>query len=201
MGLIRAPLTAADLTVAALHTYVRRPRVRLMPCWTPVAWWECDIALVSGAGWLTEIEIKTTRKDYVKDWGKERILRVDGKYQNAKKHELLAAGLATVPKYFMFLTPVGLLKEEEVPSYAGWSECDRHRGRLVLRTRRPAPMLKGRKLTDDERNQMQQSGYYRYLNHLMRRKDNDPGRSSDLHCEGEAGGDGGLPHQTRGVVE
>lgn len=70
-------------------------------------WWESDLLLFRKSGIIEEIEIKTSRADFFKDFGKKR------------KHLRLQSKEGNIPNKFTYLVPEGLVKPEEVPEYAG----------------------------------------------------------------------------------
>lgn len=140
----------------------------IVPNYTPGRWWECDLWHVTKAGYGVEHEIKLTRADFKKD-AQKAIRRVvpkpDGKgymRQATTKYDLLASGDTSGPCRFYYVVPVGLLKEAEIPEWAGWKEVEeRHKG-LVIVTRKDAPMLHKTKV--DSRILAHARGvfYYRY---------------------------------------
>lgn len=67
---------------------------------------EADVISICSKDFLTEIEIKRSRSDFLADFKKP-------------KHKLFNAGSKLGPNYFVFLCPDGLIKPEEVPKYAG----------------------------------------------------------------------------------
>lgn len=71
--------------------------------------WEKDIASVSKSGLLREYEIKVTRSDFLAD--KKRKSLKFAHYQMKQE--------GTAPNYFYYVCPKGLIKESEIPSYAG----------------------------------------------------------------------------------
>jgi hypothetical protein len=99
---------------------------------------ECDLISVNPQGLLCEWEIKISRSDFQADFRKER------------KHRCLALGQGRVARrrgsaleyqfltcsYFSYACPAGLLRESDLPPYAGlvWVHPD---GRIAVV--RPAP--------------------------------------------------------------
>lgn len=89
---------------------------------------EMDIfALRKGSGYVDEVEIKTSRSDYLADFKKtvsvkgEIVTKSWGEnqtYNEKPKHEALNDGLNPC-NYFSFLLPETLEEKCEVPEYAG----------------------------------------------------------------------------------
>lgn len=68
---------------------------------------EMDIMSLSKAGLMYEFEVKISRADYKQDSEKQ------------KKHTLLAMGCGSMPNYFNYVCPEGLIKGHQIPKYAG----------------------------------------------------------------------------------
>lgn len=77
--------------------------------------WEADVLRIRRSGLVYEYEIKTSRADYFNDFKKEF-----GNYHISagNKHNHLQGGQRKCNRFF-FVVPSGLIKEEEVPDYAG----------------------------------------------------------------------------------
>ncbi len=107
-------------------------RSTMMPRYTPIGWWECDICQVTGSGYFKEYEIKMSRADFRVDASKARDV-FDGEFRpmgspprpQERKHDLMAAGDPRGPVEFFFCTPIGLLNETDIPVWAGWIEVYR----------------------------------------------------------------------------
>lgn len=103
--------------------------------------WESDLIKVMPSYYWYEYEVKVSRADFRKDFEKtaRNGMRVD-------KHEFLAGAfqaLKAKPKRFYFVSPIGLLKESDIPAHAGWIELyEGHRGRLRPIENKKAPELK-----------------------------------------------------------
>lgn len=133
----------------------RQARGTIMPRFTPLHWWECDLIEITPAGYFREFEIKMSRKDYFIDAQKQRAvdwnspLRVQGRpVPIENKHTLLAAGDPRGPSCFWFVTPAGLIQEHELPLWAGLievhftlSECGESIGFPQERIVKEAPRL------------------------------------------------------------
>jgi len=77
---------------------------------------ECDVVSISKAGYIYEYEIKTSRLDFKRDFIKE-------KHQNMLNENCTKVyrgeQLWLTANYFTFVTPEGLIQQDEVPEYAG----------------------------------------------------------------------------------
>jgi len=75
--------------------------------------WESDLFAISKSGYSVEIEVKISRSDYLADFKK-------------RKHDLFNTPdpAVEIPNRFYFACPEGMIKPEEVPSYAGLIWCE-----------------------------------------------------------------------------
>ena len=101
------------------------------PRFTPTAWWECDVAELTGAGYLVEFEIKMSRSDFRRDSRKSGYVRTDPEdWKSSKKttkHEMCESGHKRAPNRFYFVTPEKMLAIEDIPKWAGLIEVGRYR--------------------------------------------------------------------------
>jgi hypothetical protein len=129
---------------------------------------EMDLAVLTKAGYLTEVEIKLTPRDWRDDQYKEKWLP---KYAAARQ----------VVKYFCYAVPVELMNAmpEEINPNAGiialfWEYSIRGRGdpqRWKVWgqwARQPTPFKGATKVTPDVRQQLMLSLYHRYWRQLGR---------------------------------
>jgi hypothetical protein len=86
-------------------------------CNTFVFDFESDFICISKSGYVIECEVKVSRSDFFHDFKKKN-------YHN-KKHDLLQEKSKIYkPNKFFFATPKGMLKNEEIPNYAGLIEIE-----------------------------------------------------------------------------
>ena len=144
-------VTTAEIEAKILHEF--RWEKRCMPVCPTIElfnFFEADVAAVTKTGFVHEIEIKVSRSDFLADFKKSN--------SNGKKHEILQAKGDKNPNYFWFATPKGLLKESDIPHYAGWIEVrwewfSHYPGgkngyfRLFIEFKKNAPRLHGAKVT------------------------------------------------------
>ncbi len=149
-------------------------RCYALPHWTPPGWWECDVACLSKAGYLTEYEIKTSRSDFTADSRKvklgefslgrevvKRLVKVtDPPYQLRNKHDLLSKGDPAGPCRFYFVVPEGLVDLSEVPHWAGLITATMFRTQVRLRIDREPARLHNEKVTWKQ--SMYEALYFRY---------------------------------------
>jgi len=102
-------MTERDIQLALFRELGRRAQIA-MPNYTPWPWYECDVCLVTTAGYMREYEIKLTVSDFRADVNKEH------------KHQRLAEGHKGGPVQFWYVTPAGLLARETLPPWAGLIE-------------------------------------------------------------------------------
>lgn len=82
---------------------------------------EMDVFKLSRGGVLTEYEIKISRSDFFADFSKGK-----NKYSFIEvptKHKKMEIGSCPANRFF-YVTPKGLIKEDEVPKYAGLLEYE-----------------------------------------------------------------------------
>lgn len=104
----------------------------VVPNYTPVKWWECDVFEVTYAGFFREYEVKVTMKDFRADLAKcdnatarrrhaRRGADVSWLGQTEHKHKILAARDARGPVQFWFVVPDKIAGDArlELPAHAG----------------------------------------------------------------------------------
>lgn len=69
--------------------------------------WECDVLSLNKVGYLTEFEVKISKSDFKADSKKRKVKFYEMRIQ---KH---------IPNYFYYVCPDGLIKNEQLPNYAG----------------------------------------------------------------------------------
>jgi hypothetical protein len=114
---------------------------------------ESDFLAIDKRGRIVEYEIKTTHWDFTRDF-KDRGNKL-------KRHEILSklADLpmmqAKMPNYFYFVAPEGVIREDEIPEYAGFIVIKESKDRTgpipEAKVVRKAPMLHDRIATDRTR--------------------------------------------------
>lgn len=142
-----------DHACGAIMSWERQRRAFVLPRYTPIDWWECDVFELTDAGYFREYEVKLTRRDFDLDANKTReIYKGYGEPREVlNKHECLARGDVRGPKEFFFVTPPGLVAVIDLPIWAGLIELhDRGEGyrptnRWIPSVIVPAPRLHNQK--------------------------------------------------------
>lgn len=75
--------------------------------------YEADVMSISKSGIVTEFEVKISRSDFKADAKKMKFYQ----YDLARKKDKYA--IRVTPNKFYYVCPIGLIKPEEVPDYAG----------------------------------------------------------------------------------
>lgn len=122
--------------------------------------WESDFFFMTKSGIMYEIEIKISKADFKKDFAKpkHRIFEyLKGPVKQMKDPRI--DNMKLLPHKFFFCTPPGLIKFEELPSYAGLIEMSTGFGMNVLKE---APMLHKHKPNVDKL--LLDKFYYRSMN-------------------------------------
>lgn len=126
----------------------------VMPNYTPLQWWECDVFSITAAGYFTEYEIKLTHSDFLADAKKgERW------YGGETKHSLLAQGGEHGPSRFWYVSPGGIIAPEEVPAWAGLLIFIRG---IFFQIEKMAPRLHKHKCTIAAEHHAYRSAYLRF---------------------------------------
>ena len=144
--------------------------VVLMPNYTPLGWWECDLFGVTKAGYFHEFEIKLNRADYLRDAKKkdrDSWRWVEGKKETVvgvSKHSQI--GQTIGPSRFWYVVPAGLIDPSEVPEWAGMqtfkpaSPGSTYSG--YVRIIKHAPQIHRTKIADSIVRHSQSVCYFRY---------------------------------------
>lgn len=138
----------------------------MLPNYTPSHWQECDLFVVTDAGYSIEYEIKTTSADFMADfrksWKHGRLRDCDQRRTSGKRRH--APGFFR-PTRFFYVVPELMVIPRDVPPYAGLIYC-RWSGSLRFYPRmsvvRPAPRLSPSKVSNEVVQHMQSSSYYRF---------------------------------------
>ncbi len=164
-----------------------RAHALVCPNYTPSGWFECDMWMVTKAGYATEFEIKLSAKDFKIDGQKaQRFYPNSSNYElshaerwkseDHRKHDLLAAHDPRGPSRFFFVvSPEVGLTADNAPAWAGvilaemvetWNGAKR----LVLRELKAAPKLHGTKVNPKIIDHCRGVFFYRYWNIRTREK-------------------------------
>ena len=136
------------------------------PNYTPMNWWECDVWLVSKAGYVTEYEIKVSAADFRADRNKDRRVVKSGEWQDVNKHHEIGSDVG--PSRFYYVVPKALAElQAEIPEWAGFavlrSDDDPRWGIRVLKD---APKLHTKKVRKREIELAKRRMWYRYWDAL-----------------------------------
>lgn len=126
--------------------------------------WESDLLAVDNESmYITEYEIKVSRSDFRAD------------FKKVKKHELIKDGFElkcnfkSIPNYFYYATPPGLIDRSEIPKYAGLIELG-----IGNRIVKKAPKIHDFEITDEKITELINKTYYKYWNLVLQKyKDDD----------------------------
>lgn len=116
-----------DIQRALMADRYRRSFV--LPNYTPAGWWECDVFEITQAGYFREYEIKLSRSDFLadakkmrQDWDEKVPTDPSQGFTYVKRAKHACMGQPNGPQQFYYVCPRGLVKESEVPSWAGFIE-------------------------------------------------------------------------------
>ena len=151
--------------------------------------WESDKLIETRSGLIYEFEVKVSRSDFFNDFNKkDKHFVLEGKTGTVPSYDDVKARYCFVndenyrtdkykrPNYFYYAVPEGLVKEEEVPDYAGliyilpedqdW-KADGSRCWDGFYIVKKAPKLHDTKYTDEELN-LSEKFYYNMLSWKMK---------------------------------
>lgn len=69
--------------------------------------WESDFFIFKQSQYTYEIEVKTSRSDFLAD------------FKKLEKHRKLSTGTGYIPNRFYYAVPEGLISKDEIPEYSG----------------------------------------------------------------------------------
>lgn len=167
-------LTARDIQRRLIADRYQRNFV--MPNYTPLNWFECDVFELTQAGFFREYEIKLTRSDFKADAEKVKYKWeiTAGRFDRSigvKKHDRLHNADPHGPSRFYFVVPRGLITEKEIPIWAGLIICWRAEGhsRLGCFILKEAPVIHRHKANPRIRTNAADTCYWR-MHNLFQRK-------------------------------
>jgi hypothetical protein len=152
----------------------------IIPNYTPLDWWECDLLAITKAGFAVEFEVKISKADFKND-AKKKSERGNynwaaNKYDTPAqiKHEQLLARSEKGPSRFYYVVPDGLLTAEEVPEWAGLKYAKPYtepfNGSLYIATIKEAPKLHRKEVPQKVLDHARSVFYWRFWNERMRAK-------------------------------
>jgi len=137
---------------------------------------EMDVIGIRRSGMVDEIEIKTTRGDFLADFKKTTIVRSQPEIpdflktapERMDKHLAVAAGMALC-NYFAFLMPPSLAEqcESEIPEHAGLYTFTPNLFYGKIETIKKARMLHRGKIPTPEENRYLRAVSWRYVSMLI----------------------------------
>lgn len=160
----------------------------IVPNYTPLDWYECDVFSITKAGFMVEHEIKLSASDFRADAAKarERFERKPGGQWFdrttivEKKHDLLAAKSPNGPSRFWYVMREGLVSITEVPDWAGVIYLEAKRGYMrTFWVERDAPKLHSVKVRESVSKHALGVMYWRYWHLRTSMKADDPRLSSE----------------------
>lgn len=111
---------------------------------------ESDIVAITKSGYAYEYEVKVSRADFLADRRKKKWIT----YRHQKNH---------APKYFYYLLPEGLIKEDEVPHFAGIIECHNIHGQIIFKEVKKPEILNKLKVSNKQVYKLMKKFYYKSL--------------------------------------
>lgn len=146
---------------------LRHKRGTVMPRYTPLNWWECDVCEITETGYFREFEIKMTLKDFRIDAQKTKAIyvpdcRIGQKPESESKHDLLARGSPRGPVEFWYVSPKGVIDPALIPSWAGFIGVEMGAYRPVEVILKRAPRLHKEKAAPSVKAHMENVSYWRF---------------------------------------
>ncbi len=142
----------------------RHKRGCVLPRYTPVNWWECDVCEITDTGYFREFEIKMNPRDFRIDAQKSQAIYVDGRRTKGhdNKHDLLSRSNARGPVEFWYVAPRGVIEIGRIPSWAGFIEVEIGAYRPVEIITKRAPRLHKEKANPQIKAHMESVCYWRF---------------------------------------
>lgn len=164
-------ITELDIQIA-LWKDLQSSRDLVMPNYTPIKWFECDVMAVTKAGYLEEYEIKLSTSDFKADAKKEsrgKYKYIDGKFVELgkrNKHQELQNKSIDGPSKFWFVVTDKIIDKIEVPEWAGLkvASISNYSGEVYLKEIKKAPKLHTNKVDSKIREHAKSVCYWRYWN-------------------------------------
>lgn len=130
--------------------------------------WEADLLSLTKTYFLHEFEIKTTRSD----WAKEKRLIENQSDEGCKFRRATVLlnqhnrndDCGNSPNYFWLCAPSGVIKEDEIPEYAGLIEVYEFRKKQRIMVKKNAPRLHNGKASDKVMFSMMRSLNFKFWN-------------------------------------
>lgn len=116
---------------------------------------ESDFLTVTKNGYVDEYEIKISRSDFLRDFGKSRHISYKDPSQYPESR---------FPNRFWFVVPDGLMSIDETPDYAGLIYCHDNGATPVVK---PAPMLHRNKDGEFVTEKLLVSAYHRFWSKVL----------------------------------
>lgn len=181
-------MTSDDIQIKLYYNLLKKGHEYICPNKFLEDWYECDMLSVTKANFLNEYEIKISRSDFKKDFKKYgKHLYLEGKRKinfdflseedkdlrkrfysdyvidNKSQPKIVTYDLSKLkpPNYFWYVTPEGLLKEEDIPDYAGWMEVTDKKYNNV-HIRKKSKILHRDRVDDTMKLNILKSVYWRY---------------------------------------
>jgi len=166
-------LTEFDVQMCFYRLHSHRYKI-LIPNYTPVRWFECDLLGITKADCAHEYEIKLTKADLKNDWNKtDWEYRHRGhkwrKENTGSKMEMLAAGDERGPIEFSYILPKGMVEPGEVPDFAGIYEVNNENQTLLMHQVRQAKRLHKKNVAEAVKAHIYSVFPYRFWNERLRR--------------------------------
>ena len=140
----------------------------VLPHFTPLHWFECDVFTLSKSDRFTEYEVKISRADFRADKWKRQSWRgrqwIAVTEMRPTKHKLLEQHDEGGPSRFYFAVPHCLVAVSELPEWAGLIYYDGNSLSVIKK----APLLHDKKTNHATRAKLFRSGYYRFLDFYQR---------------------------------
>lgn len=153
----------------------------VVPNYTPVGWFECDMFSITKAGMMVEHEIKLSVPDFRKDAEKFKN-EWNGKhgpdfaYDKRGKHERLLASDQEGPSRFFYVVPNEMVRVEDVPVFAGlmyFEAFDKYKRPRTFLVVKDAPKLHSGKVDPKVAKHALGVMYWRYWHLRTRIKPDD----------------------------
>lgn len=106
--LIKKNYTEKQIQKLLINEFLQFRKHKLVACNIFLYNWESDFITIDRENYITEIEIKCSKWDYLNDFKKE------------DKHQAIQQlRITDIPNYFYYVMPENMIEQNNIPEYAG----------------------------------------------------------------------------------
>lgn len=123
-----------DIENALAKTYLEKKHNPVCENFKGAGYAECDLISISGSDYIYEFEVKISRGDFKKD--SEKVIKhkyLNESYATKIQKKRRTKKVSKIPNYFSYVCPQDMIKEDEIPPYAGLVYVDENFNFTVIK--------------------------------------------------------------------